>query len=219
MAEKLSYDQLQTRTALLEREVLEYVRKEKAFNQERHLVEFSHFKRTLNLIKINEALNAEIAKLKGRAKDNLAQISDDLKERIKELNCLYNVSSLKAEPYFTLSYILKKIVDLVPPAFQYPEITCARIVLNRHYQIKTDNFRNTRWKMSKEIMVNQERIGTIEVCYLEKMPDLAEGPFHQEGVQLLSAIAESVAQIIERDWVEVDIRKCRNRIEELVRQK
>ena len=219
MTANLSYGQLLIRTAQLERELLQYVRREKAFNQERRLAEQRHFKRTQNLIKINEELNREIVKLKDGEGDDLWLVSINLRERIKELNCLYNISRAVAEPYFTLSYILRKIIDLVPPAFQYPEITCVRITLNRHYQIKTENFRDTQWKLSRELIVNNERIGTFEVCYLEEKPDLTQGPFHREGIQLVAAIAESISQIIEREWIEVDIRRFRNRIEELVSQK
>jgi len=219
MTANLSYGQLLLRTAQLERELLNYVRREKTFNQERRRAELRHFKRAQHLIRINAELHKEIAKLKDGKSDDFLQASENLHDRIKELNCLYNISKAVAEPYFTLSYILRKILNLVPPAFQYPEITCARIALNRHYQIKTENFRDTQWKLSKELIVNNERIGTFEVCYLEKKPDLTQGPFPTESIPLVAAIAESISQIIEREWIEVDIRRFRNRIEELVSPK
>jgi hypothetical protein len=33
---------------------------------------------------------------------------------------------------------------------------------------------------------------------------------------LISAIAESIAQIVDRDWAELEIRKHRNKIEKLI---
>jgi hypothetical protein len=36
---------------------------------------------------------------------------------------------------------------------------------------------------------------------------------------LIAAIAENIAQIVERDWAEIETRKCRNKIEELIKQK
>ena len=44
----------------LEREVLEYVHKENEFNEERKLIEYSHIKRTISLMKIDEELEKEI---------------------------------------------------------------------------------------------------------------------------------------------------------------
>ena len=37
--------------------------------------------------------------------------------------------------------------------------------------------------------------------------------------ELNREIAESITQIVERDWAEMEIRKCRNKIEELIKQK
>jgi hypothetical protein len=56
MTGKLSYDELERSIKQLEKEVLEYVRKEKKFNEERKLLEYSHIKRTISLMKINEEL-------------------------------------------------------------------------------------------------------------------------------------------------------------------
>jgi hypothetical protein len=61
---KPPYEELEQRIGQLEREVLEYVRKEKEFSRERKSVEYSHMKRTISLMRINEELSREINELK-----------------------------------------------------------------------------------------------------------------------------------------------------------
>jgi hypothetical protein len=218
MAAKPTYEELDRKIKQLEGEVLEYVRKEKEFNKEQKLVEYGHMKRTVSLMKINEELNREMKNLKRADKKELGYVSNRLAERLRELNCLYDISSLRDGVNFSLDDILQAVVDFIPPAIQYPEITCARIMFD-HYVFTTKNFKDTKWKLSQEIKVNNERIGALEVCYLEEKPELEEGPLHKEAKNLIAAIAENIAQIVERDWAEIEIRKCRNKIEELIKQK
>jgi hypothetical protein len=215
MTEKPAYQELEQRIKQLEGEVLEYIRKEKAFNEERKLLEFSHLRRTISLMKINEELKREIKK-HTRVDEKLKQVSRRLRERIKELNCLYDISSLRAGTSFSLDDVLQEVVDFIPPATEYPEITCARILFDR-YEFATDNFRDTKWKLSQKIRLNNEWIGTLEVCYLEENPELEEESFLKEVKNLISAIAESIAQIVERDWAEIEIRKHRDRVENLIK--
>jgi hypothetical protein len=217
MTKKPSYEELEQRIRRLEKEVLEYVRKEKEFNKERKSFEYSHLKRTVSLMKINEELNKEINELKCADNEELRHVSDRLKERIKELNCLYDISSFRGGLNFSLDEILQTIVDLIPPAIQYPAIACARILFDR-YAFATKNYKKTKWKLSQEIRVYNERIGALEVYYLEEKPDLEEGPFPKEAKNLVTAIAEIIAQIVERDWAEIEIRKCRNKIEKLIKK-
>jgi hypothetical protein len=218
MAAKPTYEELDRKIKQLEGEVLEYVRKEKEFNKEQKLVEYGHMKRTVSLMKINEELNREMKNLKRADKKELGYVSNRLAERLRELNCLYDISSLRDGVNFSLDDILQAVVDFIPPAIQYPEITCARIMFD-HYVFTTKNFKDTKWKLSQEIKVNNERIGALEVCYLEEKQELEEGPLHKEAKNLIAAIAENIAQIVERDWAEIEIRKCRNKIEELIKQK
>lgn len=217
MSGKPSYEDLEQRIRKLEREVLEYVRKEKDFNRERKSIEYSHMKRTISLMKINGELSKEIHELKSANKEELGYVSNRLEERIKELNCLYDISSFRDGTNFSLDEILQTIVDLIPPAIQYPEITCARIVFDG-YEYITKNYKDTPWKLSQEIKVYNERIGVLEVCYLKEKPELEEELFSKEVKNLIAAIAESIAQIVERDWAEIEIRKCRNKIEKLIKQ-
>jgi hypothetical protein len=216
MAEKPTYGELEQRIKHLEREVLEYVHKEKEFNEERQLLEYGHIRRTLSLMKINEELNREIKKLNRSDTEELGLVSHRLKERIKELNCLYDISSFRDATDFSLDAVLQTVIDFIPPAFQYPEITCARIIFDR-YQFTTKNFKDTRWKLAHEITVNNERIGTLEVCYLEEKPAIDEGPFLREARNLIGAIAETLAKIIEREWAEAEIRKHRDHVEKLIK--
>jgi hypothetical protein len=212
MGKKPTYKELKRKTEQLEKEVLKYVRKEQELNRERKSIEYSHMKRTISLMKINKELTREINALKSVKNEELGHVSNRLKERIKELNCLYDISSFRDGTNFSLDEILQTIVDFIPPAFQYPEITCARIMFDQ-YEFTTKNFKDTKWKLAQEIKVNNQRIGVLEVFYLE------EGPFLTEARNLIVAIAESIAQIVEREWAEVEIRKCRNKIEELIKQK
>ena len=215
MTEEPTYKELEHRIKQLESEVLEYISREKEFNEQLKLLESSHLRRTLSLMKINEELKKEI-KSCTQTDEKLEQVSHRLRERIKELNCLYDISSLRAGTSFSLDDVLQEVVDFIPPATDYPEITCARIIFH-HFEFKTKNFKDTQWKLSQEIKVNNERIGTLEVCYLKEKPELEEGPFFKEVKNLISVIAESIAQIIELDWAEIEIRKCRDRVENLIK--
>ena len=219
MNDKPTYNQLTCKTKQLEKEVLKYLRKEKELSKKRELVEYHHFKRTISLMKINEELNRELDELKNADKNELEHVSNMLSERIQELKCLYDISSVKAGPSFSLDDVLQEVVDCIPPAIQYPENTCVRIIIDRYYEIKTKNFKNTGWKLSQDINVNNERIGSLEVYYLEENPEIEKKIFFKNTSNLITAIAESIAQIIEREWAEIEIRKTRNKIEELIEPK
>jgi PAS domain S-box-containing protein len=122
--------------------------------------------------------------------------SHDLAQRIKELNCLYGISALRERPGTTLEEILQGIVDLIPPTWQYPEITCARIIMG-YQEFRTKNFRETPWKQTCDIIVHREWAGTLEVCYLERPEGVAE-LFQEEERHLLNAIGERLGRIAER---------------------
>ena len=77
----------------------------------------------------------------------------------------------------------------------------------------------TKWKLSKSINVINEPIGVLEICYLEKMPKLDGDLFFPETEKLIAAIAESIGQIVEREWAEIQIRDGRTKIDALIKAK
>ena len=95
-------------------------------------------------------LEQKVKKLEGEAfesrrlKEALQQRTHDIGERVKELNCLYGISFLCDKEDISLDEILKGTVDLLPPSWQYPDITCSRIILENEEYI-SGNFRETGW--------------------------------------------------------------------------
>ena len=138
-----------------------------------------------------------------------------LGERVKELNCLYGISRLVETPGISLAEILQGSVELLPPAWHYPKITCARITLDNQ-EYKTGNFRETEWKLASEIKVEGKRAGIVEVCYLEEQPKSDQGPFLKEERALIDAIAERLGRIIQRMQAQKSLLETRNYLESLI---
>jgi signal transduction histidine kinase len=120
-----------------------------------------------------------------------------LRERIKELTCLYRLAQLAETPGITPEGLFGGIAELLPPAWQYPEIAAARIVLDGEVYA-TGNFGRFAHRQSADITAGGRRRGSIDVVYLQRRPELDEGPFLKEERSLLGAIARQVAAVVER---------------------
>ena len=135
----------------------------------------------------------------------------DLRERVKELTCLYGIARLVSRPGITLDGILHGIVELLPSAWLYPDIACARIIMDGHSYC-TPYFREGRWKQAADIVVHKQTRGQVEVFYVEERPELDEGPFMREERHLLDTVAKEVAIIIMRREAEREKSKLENQL-------
>jgi signal transduction histidine kinase len=135
----------------------------------------------------------------------------ELRERIKELTCLYGIARVVERPGVTLDEMLQNIVQLLPPAWLYPEIAQAKIIVDgRSYS--TPGFRVSRYKQSADIRVDGQQRGVVEVVYTEEKPELDEGPFLKEERDLIEAIARELELILERRKAEEDKIKLQDQL-------
>jgi len=134
-----------------------------------------------------------------------------LRERIKELACLYGILEVAVRPSLTLEDILQNIVNLLPPAMQRPEIAAGRINLDQRSHT-TANFRESPFKLAADIVVGGERRGNVEVAYLEDKPALESGLFLDEEQSLIDAVASQAALIIRRKETEGDRTKLQQQL-------
>jgi len=129
--------------------------------------------------------------------NTLQKRTEELIERIKELNCLYSIADLVEQPGITLEDILQGTVELIPPSWRHPELTCARIMYDGRMYV-SKGFKTSQWKQESDIYVHAYLSGSVEVFYNGDVPDGEDNPFLKEEQNLLHAIAERLGRIIER---------------------
>ncbi len=120
---------------------------------------------------------------------------NELKERAKELNCLYKVQELLNQPNLTPEELCKGVIAVIPDGWQYPEICKVEMTCQEH-TFHTDGFKKTPWEMNSNILVQNERFGALSVVYTEEMPPEDEGPFLKEERKLIDSIADQVSMYL-----------------------
>ena len=120
----------------------------------------------------------------------------ELGERVKELNCLYSISNLIEKKDLSLDQIFKGTVELIPSGWQYPEITYAKLTFHEK-EYKTFNYDKTEWVQESGIHIEDDKVGSLVVGYLEERPELYEGPFLKDERNLINAISDRMSHIIE----------------------
>ena len=120
-----------------------------------------------------------------------------LTERAKELRCLYGISRLVEKPGITMEEIFRGTLSLVCEAWRFPDSACARITLDEK-EYRTEPWVEIRSKQIADLVVNRNKVGELQVGYVEEKPEAEEGPFLKEERDLIHAVAERLGRIIER---------------------
>ena len=93
-------------------------------------------------------------------------------ERLKELAAINKTTSiLKAGKPIDES--LQQITLLLPPAYQYPAFTSARIVFDGN-EFRSNNYKKTQWVQHQEFETIDHQQGFIEVFYSKNESDLSK---------------------------------------------
>ncbi|MGA8180574.1 MAG: response regulator [Desulfobacterales bacterium] len=140
----------------------------------------------------------ELQRHRDHLENLVAERTEEMRKRIKEIECLYAVSSFVAKPCRSIDEALKTAADLIPPGWQHSEIARARIVFEGR-KFASEGFMETPWKQSADIVLSGETVGTVEVCYLEERPARDEGPFILEERSLINELARQLGIMIQRE--------------------
>jgi len=132
-----------------------------------------------------------------RTEEKLREMAEELEERVKELNCLFGITRISEQYRGSLTEILSKTVELLPPSWEHSDVACARIVLSG-LDFKTNNYAESPWSQRANINVHGEKVGWVEVGYLKAMPERDEGPFLAEERSLVHSVAERLGRVAER---------------------
>jgi pyruvate,water dikinase len=119
----------------------------------------------------------------------------ELQERAKELTCLYKIEELLNNPDLSIEDAFSKIIEAIPPGWQFPDITEAKLTYNEK-SYRTKKFMNTPWLLEENIKVQDKIVGKISVCYITEKPYIDFGPFLKEEQKLLRTIADRLGHYI-----------------------
>lgn len=118
-----------------------------------------------------------------------------LNERAKELNCLYQLFELLSNKNNSLNFVFRQLIKIIPPAWQYPSVCCVRITYDGEVY-KSDEFLETIWVQSADIVVDDILCGKIEVFYMQYIRDHGGSQFLPEEQKLLNTIALRLSEFI-----------------------
>jgi hypothetical protein len=139
----------------------------------------------------NKQLSEEITAMEQAltmSPEEIQRVLYEKRERLKELGAINKVTTILREDR-AISEMLQQIVEVLPPAWQYPEDTRARIRYGGDEYLCCARFRESRWFQRKTFETIDGKEGTLEVFYLSQHDELDEGPFMMEERNLINNLA------------------------------
>ena len=131
-----------------------------------------------------------------RGDSGASDVERALRERVKELTCLYCINELVEKHRADVPRLMQNIVELLPPSWQFSHVCCARLILKGQEYLSAD-FQTSSWRQMAEIRAGGDVVGTVEVFYRQARPPSDEGPFLREERVLIQAVADRIGRIVE----------------------
>ena len=143
------------------------------------------------------------------------QIESVLNERLKELKCHDQLSDVLSNSELSVDEVCEKIVQIIPPAWQFPEIAKASIQIPNHV-FSSPGFKPGKYSMIQDIKINQAILGQIEVCYPVDQIPATDPIFLPEESSLLFSIAVKLGNYLERKEKEQALKVSEEKHKDLI---
>ncbi|HNS19733.1 MAG TPA: LuxR C-terminal-related transcriptional regulator [Sedimentisphaerales bacterium] len=165
------------------------------------------------LIKQVKTLDKRLASMEAAAGNPLqSELEIALRERIKELDCLYTISTFREMYFHAPDRFLQSVVDCLPKSWQFPEHACARVIYGDKRYV-TEQFTESKWRMAADIVTDGRTAGVVEVYYRRIVPTSGTGPFLKEEYALIRDVAERISTILMHMKTLSDLREANRAIQ------
>lgn len=149
-------------------------------------------------------------------KSEMRSTDFQLKERVKELKCLYELSRIALDDEHDLKSILSRTIAILPPAMQYPEYAEARITLGKGVY-HTANFSKSIYMLSSPMTLGAKAKGKVEIGYRKKGGGVKGNPFLPEERNLIKTVAGELSVLIKRIFAEEEKQTLQTQLKQLER--
>ncbi|MCF8230777.1 MAG: pyruvate, phosphate dikinase [Bacteroidales bacterium] len=126
--------------------------------------------------------------------NHIEELIAENRERTKELATINKTTNILSEGK-SIDETLSKICRIIPPGWQYPQYTVARIRYGGK-EFRTRDFEITEWSQKERFVTIDNKVGSIEVYYTKQFVTLDEGPFLKEERDLIKNLAEMICGYI-----------------------
>ena len=119
-----------------------------------------------------------------------------LRERAKELDCLYHVEELLDQHELPLGELFRRVVGIIPLGWQFPDICQAKIIFEDAVY-ESPKFAPSFCGHTADIRVEGIKGGSLEVSYTHEVPLKGNDCFLEKEHKLIHTIADRIGQTIQ----------------------
>jgi signal transduction histidine kinase len=158
---------------------------------------------------------AQLIRIQVQTHEQLKQQTDILTERLKELHCLYNISSLTDKPGILMDELIHQTVLQLSRALKYPEAACVKVIL------EDKEYKSPGWQPpfnleSFDIVVHTQKLGLLEIGYKLEDPGNSGRVFLPEEREMCSNASMQLSGFIDRIRDDQQLEGYRQHLEQLV---
>ncbi len=147
-----------------------------------------------------------------RTEEEKALLVRDLKERVKELTMLRQLSMRLQRGGLTPATLCASIAESLKRAFLHADVAQVRVEFDGE-EFTTEDWQRTDWCLKQTFSTRDARRGCIEVCYLDARPEADDGPFLTEERSLLKSVVAMFCAYLEREKAQAEAIKSRTLME------
>jgi PAS domain S-box-containing protein len=142
------------------------------------------------------------------------ELTTSLNQKIKQLNCMYDISDISGVPGISLEEIIEKSLEIIPVGLRYSHDIGVQVMFNNRI-FSSKNYKDTPWSYTVPIKVQKKKLGYLKVNYLEEKPMVNRDAFHFNEKILLKNISEKFGQILESKNMNQHLRESQEKLQEV----
>ncbi len=148
-----------------------------------------------------------------RAEREQNQLLQNLKQKVNELTCFYNVANLIANSS-TIQEVFRNLETYVTKAFHYPNHTHIRINFDEDFFI-SPGFKESDHKLEAPLIINEKHSGKLEAFYSGPPITSPEKLFSEEEQNLLKGLAHLLSMAAQKKIAEEETFRSRQHLRNL----
>ena len=126
----------------------------------------------------------------------MRKLTDNLVQKVRQLNCVFDMQQMLSEPGLTTDRILQSAVSIIPQGLRYERDMRVEIVYDGK-QYQSSGYHQTKLAYKVPLKAGQHKSGHIAVSYVGAQPPRQSQPFKIGEKVLLKNLAEKIVTALE----------------------